>query len=165
MLESHEHKHAVHEFDGIIENRVTKPPVYFTILFYGLILWGVLFIGWYLLSGWSSQDEFAEKMAAHTGAPVTSQAEPPTPTKTAAVSEAEEIDSEELFAARCAGCHGSEGEGAFGPDLTASSYQYGKDRASVHESIANGRPKNMPAFSDSFSAAEIDALTDYVLDL
>lgn len=52
-------------FDGIKENRETKPPAYFNLLYYGLIIWGVIFMGYYLLSGWSSQDEFKEKMATH----------------------------------------------------------------------------------------------------
>ena len=52
-------------FDGIKENRENKPPPYFNILFYGLIIWAVIFMGYYLFSGWSSHDEFQEKMNAH----------------------------------------------------------------------------------------------------
>lgn len=52
-------------FDGIKENRENKPPAYFNILYYGLIIWGLLFMGYYLLSGWSSGNEFQEKMNAH----------------------------------------------------------------------------------------------------
>ena len=51
-------------FDGI-KDQHEKPPVYFNILFYGLIVWGVIFMGYYLLSGWSSQDEFKDKMNDH----------------------------------------------------------------------------------------------------
>ena len=52
-------------FDGIKENRENKPPSYFNILFYGLIIWGVIFMGYYLFSGWSSHGEFQEKMSTH----------------------------------------------------------------------------------------------------
>ena len=52
-------------FDGIRENRENRPPTYFNILFYGLIIWGIMFMGYYLLSGWSSHNEFQEKMSAH----------------------------------------------------------------------------------------------------
>jgi cytochrome c oxidase cbb3-type subunit 3 len=52
-------------FDGIRENNENSPPPYFNILFYGLIIWGLLFMGYYLMSGWSSQSEFQEKMDAH----------------------------------------------------------------------------------------------------
>jgi cytochrome c oxidase cbb3-type subunit 3 len=148
-------KHA----DGIVEDRKKAPPVYFYILFYGLIAWAVIFMAWFLLSGWSSHEEFAEKMAAHTGVTV---AETPelSGAETGAV-----VDGGELFAERCAGCHGAKGEGAFGPDLTASRYKYGREREEVIESITKGRPKSMPAFSATLSAAEIQALTSYVLEL
>lgn len=52
-------------FDGIRENKENKPPVYFNILFYGLIIWGLIFMGYYLFSGWSSHSEFETKMSAH----------------------------------------------------------------------------------------------------
>ena len=51
-------------FDGIKENK-KSPPAYFNILFYGLIVWGLIFMGYYLVSGWSSHGEFEEKMNAH----------------------------------------------------------------------------------------------------
>ena len=53
------------QFDGIKENKENRPPAYFNILFYGLIIWGVIFMGYYLFSGWSSHDELQEKMNAH----------------------------------------------------------------------------------------------------
>jgi len=51
-------------FDGIKESG-KKPPAYFNLLYYGLILWGIIFMGYYLCSGWSSHGEFQEKMQAH----------------------------------------------------------------------------------------------------
>jgi cytochrome c oxidase cbb3-type subunit 3 len=57
----HNEEHA----DGIVENRENNPPVYFNILFYGLIIWGIIFMAYYLFSGWSSDAEFQEKMATH----------------------------------------------------------------------------------------------------
>lgn len=53
------------KFDGIRENRETPPPAYFTILFYGLIIWGLIFSAYFLCSGWSSHGEFQEAMQAH----------------------------------------------------------------------------------------------------
>jgi cytochrome c oxidase cbb3-type subunit 3 len=167
MLDNHEHKHAVHEFDGIIENQVSKTPVYFTVLFYGLIIWGVAFMSFYLLSGWSSQAEFQEKMAAHKGEqPVKEQAASPTPVPAAAKAPAAvvEADGQTLFKKHCAGCHGANGKGAFGPDLSGE-YKYGKTTMAVQESIAYGRPKNMPGFEQKLSQGEIEALTEFILSL
>ncbi len=51
--------------DGIVEDRKQAPPSYFYILFFGLIIWGVIFCGYYLFSGWSSDSEFQEKMGTY----------------------------------------------------------------------------------------------------
>lgn len=53
------------KFDGIKENRENPPPAYFNILYYGLILWGIIFSAYFLFSGWTSHGEFKEKMDAH----------------------------------------------------------------------------------------------------
>ena len=52
-------------FDGIKENRENPPPVYFSVLFYGFIIFGIVYAAFYLLSGWSSQGEFKEEMKEH----------------------------------------------------------------------------------------------------
>lgn len=60
-IDQHTDEHA----DGITENRKQAPPLYFNVLFYGLIIWGVIFMAYYLLSGWSSHQEFEQKMEIH----------------------------------------------------------------------------------------------------
>lgn len=52
-------------FDGIKENRDNPPPVYFSALFYGFIIFGIVYAAFYLFSGWSSQHEFQEEMKEH----------------------------------------------------------------------------------------------------
>jgi cytochrome c oxidase cbb3-type subunit 3 len=175
MLDDHKHKHAVHEFDGIVENRVSTPPVYFNILFYGLIIWGIAFCAYYLLSGWSSEAEFQEKMAAHTGTleQIQAQAQPLAQPQTqagetaaaAARPSAQPLDGEALYAAECSACHGQDATGGFGPDLTAASYQHGKSPAEIRESISAGRGANMPGYAGQLSDAEIDSLVEYLLQL
>jgi cytochrome c oxidase cbb3-type subunit 3 len=160
----HHEEHA----DGIVEDRTKAPPVYFTILFYGLIIWGVAFMSFYLLSGWSSDAEFQEKMAVHKGeAPVQQQAAPApetTPAPPATEVPAAVADGQELYAKHCASCHGAEGKGGFGPDLSGE-YKYGKTDMAVEESISYGRPGNMPAFDKKLSSEQIKTLTDYILSL
>lgn len=155
--------------DGIVEDREKAPPVYFTVLFYGLIIWGIAFMAFYLLSGWSSDAEFQQKMAAHKGEPQTQQqaqapAAPPTTAPAPVEASATEIDAQALFAQHCAACHGADGKGGFGPDLSGD-YQYGKTETAAKESISAGRPGNMPAFDGKLSAEEIQALTAFILNL
>ena len=159
----HNEEHA----DGIVEDREKAPPVYFNVLFYGLIIWGVAFMSFYLLSGWSSDAEFKEKMAIHKGEqPLQQEAATPTPATAEAQAPAAvaAADGQTLFKKHCAGCHGANGKGAFGPDLSGE-YTYGKTTMAVQESIAFGRPKNMPGFEQKISQEEIDTLTEFILSL
>jgi cytochrome c oxidase cbb3-type subunit 3 len=167
--EPHHEEHA----DGIVEDREKTPPVYFTVIFYGLIIWGVAFMAFYLLSGWSSDAEFREKMAAHVGTPPAEQqaatvtpaalvAPPPVTTPAAAAESG--ADGQALFVKHCAGCHGAEGKGAYGPDLSGD-YKYGKNSMAAQESISFGRPGNMPAFEKKLSPEEIEAVTGFILSL
>ena len=55
-----------HSYDGTTEDRNAPPPFYFNLLFYGLIIWGVVFMAYFLFSGWSSQDEFQQKWTEHS---------------------------------------------------------------------------------------------------
>ena len=180
-----------HDCDGIIENREQRPPVYFTVLFYGLIIWGVAFSAFYLLSGWSSEAEFQMKIKAHETrnqstaaappaqpAPIVKPAEPapappPAPQPTAAPAAvaaaptvAAKPDAKVLFAEKCAMCHGADARGGFGPNLTAKEYEYGKTRQAIFLSISQGRANNkMPGFEGQLKREEIYALADYLLAL
>ncbi len=162
-IDPHHEEHA----DGIVEDREKAPPVYFTVLFYSLIIWAVAFMAFYLLSGWSSDAEFQEKMAAHKGEPPPQQqAVTPTPATVTpqATAPAIAVSGQELFKKHCSGCHGAEGKGAFGPDLSGD-YKYGKTSVAARESISSGRPGNMPAFEQKLSPEEIEALTEFILSL
>jgi cytochrome c oxidase cbb3-type subunit 3 len=150
--EPHNDEHA----DGIVENREQRPPVYFNILYFGLIIWGVIFMAYYLFSGWSSGAEFKQKMADHKEQ--TTQAAPAAATAVPVV-----VDAATLFADNCTMCHGPEGKGGIGPDLTSADYIYGKETAAIIKSIKAGRPNGMPNFGNQFSAAEIDALANHLL--
>jgi len=180
-----------HDYDGITEDRERRPPVYFTVLFYGLIIWAVAFCAFYLLSGWSSDAEFQVKMQAHEekyqspAAPPAAKAEPadqpaappqtPGPATaagtaataaTAAPAAAGQPDAKALYAGKCAMCHGADGKGGFGSDLTSAAYVYGKHREAIAASITQGRGNGkMPAFDGQLKREEIDALADYLLSL
>ncbi|MFO7811433.1 MAG: c-type cytochrome [Pelovirga sp.] len=161
-------KHEEHA-DGIVEDRKQAPPLYFNILFYGLIIWGIGFSAYYLLSGWSSEKEFEGKMATYqeTYAPSASAAAESTEEFAAAQTTAAEdngINAASLYNSNCAACHGAGGAGGFATDLTGD-YAYGKDADSIRTSIIDGRGEMMPAFADSLSSNEISALVTYLLEL
>ena len=165
MLETHQHHHDTRDFDGITDDRASKIPWYFSALFFGLVIWGVGYMGYFLFSGWTQEGEFEQKMAAfeatyrqESAAPAAAAAAPPSQEELLA-------KGAELYRKRCRACHGPEGKGGVGTDLTRSAYDYGRDPAAVTQSITGGRPGGMPAFGNQFSAGETQAVTTYVLSL
>lgn len=167
-----QNEQAQHDYDGIIEDHEQKPPVYFTILFYGLIVWGVAFCAFYLFSGWSSEAEFQMKMSAYeeryqapAEAPAPASAKQPEQAAVVAATPASSPDAAAIYAQRCAMCHGADAKGGIGPDLTAAEYVNGKTPEAVTKSISAGIGGGMPAFGNQLTQEEIKALVDYLLAL
>ena len=65
----------------------------------------------------------------------------------------------------CDGCHGGGAVGAVGPSLTDGRWRYGGADADVYRSIAEGRPKGMPAFGGVLQPAMIWRLVAYLKSL
>lgn len=163
--ERHHHEHPTHNFDGIVENRRNKPPIYFTVMLYGLIAWGTVFIAYFLMSGWSSTGEFQREMDTYK-----EQAEKRQQSLAATGTGTEKTQGDPaigkgLYATHCSGCHGGKGEGGIGPALTRTEYKYGRTQEVVTESIRSGRPGGMPGFGTQISAEEIEHLVAFVLTL
>jgi cytochrome c oxidase cbb3-type subunit III len=172
IMEQNQQGH--HDYDGIIEDREQKPPVYFTILFYSLIVWAVAFSAFYLLSGWSSEAEFQTKMSAYEEqyqtpkeepAAALSPAEQPEEAATVAAKPESVPDGAAIYAQRCAMCHGGDAKGGIGPDLTAAEYAHGKTPEAISRSISAGIGGGMPAFGNQLKQEDIKALVDYLLSL
>lgn len=64
-------------------------------------------------------------------------------------------EGEAIFGANCRSCHGKEGEGGFGPNLTDREWKYGGSDAAVYASISEGRPGGMPAFGKNLGGDRI----------
>lgn len=146
------------DFDGIKYRGETPPPAIFNVLFYGLIIFALIFMGYYLFSGWSSEEEFAERKKAQEA---TLKATAPAPSARAD----EKADpakflaeGKKVYAERCAVCHGPEGKGGIGPDLTKKDLKYGKTNEALEESIEKGRPGGMPGFGGQISKEQVKGL-------
>jgi cytochrome c oxidase cbb3-type subunit 3 len=73
-----------------------------------------------------------------------------------------------IFATNCVACHGPDGKGnqALGaPNLTDELWLYGGDKATVIETITNGRGGVMPAWTGRLGPATIKELAIYVHSL
>jgi len=152
-----------HNYDGIKYSEETKSPLVFRILMSVLVIWGVLFIAYFLFSGWSSSSEFEQKKKAKAAQLAAS----------GAVAKAHPEGKKEdyiaagkaEFAAKCASCHGADAKGKIGPDLTRKEYKFGRTPAAITESISLGRPGGMPAFGKEISHEKIEGLVQYLLSL
>lgn len=157
------------DYDGIRYNAKDVPPLVFKLLYYGLWIWGLCFMGYFLFSGWSSYGEYAEikkakearlaaqKQTGAGGVTVNTLGERKTPELIA--------QGKKDFAAHCASCHGPAAQGGIGPDLTRKKYKYGKSAPEVTRSVLEGRPGGMPAFKNELSTDQINGVVQYLLSL
>ncbi|MGV8856797.1 MAG: c-type cytochrome [Devosia sp.] len=65
----------------------------------------------------------------------------------------------------CAGCHGYDGKGNMGPDLTDDAWRYGGTPVEVYKSIYEGRPQGMPAWGNTLPTDPIWQLVAYIQSL
>ncbi|MVT07074.1 cbb3-type cytochrome c oxidase N-terminal domain-containing protein [Chitinophaga tropicalis] len=77
---------------------------------------------------------------------------------------ADDISSgQKLFAANCAACHGPQGQGVVGPNLTDSYWLHGGDIKKVFSTIKYGVPdKGMKSWKDDFSPKQLAQLASYI---
>ena len=158
-----------HDYDGIRYRDEKSSPRIFRVLFTVLVMWAVLFMGYYLFSGWSSQSEtdaarkvLAEKkQAAHKAVEATAGLHQGSGDKIETYIAAGKLQ----YAKHCVACHGENAKGIVGPDLTASTYKYGKTRQDITKTISEGRPGGMPSFSSQIDPEQIEGLVEYLLSL
>lgn len=156
------------EYDGIRYRPNDEPPLPFKILHRGLALWGICFIAYYLLSGWSSHGEYIQVKKAKEARLAAEKAkggEEKLATHEEKRSTRDIGEGKKAFAARCASCHGAEAKGGIGPNLTARQFKYGRSAPEVTRSIVEGRPGGMPPFGNELSKEQIEGLVQYVLSL
>lgn len=152
------------DFDGIKYRIERKSPGVFRFLFWGLVVWGAVFIAYYLFGGWSSEGEFEQKKKAKQET-VAKGAAPALEHKEGKKENYIAVGKAE-YAARCASCHGADAKGGIGPDLTRKEYKYGRTEQAIAESIAEGRPDGgMPGFKNELSHEKIEGLVAYILSL
>ncbi|MBC7961398.1 MAG: c-type cytochrome [Steroidobacteraceae bacterium] len=158
-----------HDYDGIKYRDEKRSPGIFRLLFLALVVWGTIYTGYYLFSGWSSRSEADaakkmiddQKQAAHKAVEATVDGTSGSGHKVETYLAA----GKQLFGDLCAACHGETAKGGVGPDLTVSKYKYGKARLDFAKSISEGRSGGMPAFNSQISKEQVESLVEYVLSL
>ncbi len=159
-----------HDYDGIkeLDNRV---PPWFNFLFYGTIIFGIIYlINYHILgSGSVQEDEYAAEMLAaeterniliKTGQFLNEE------TVTAKMDAATLDEGKTIFTKNCVSCHGSDGGGIVGPNLTDDYWIHGGGIKNVFKVIKVGVPsKGMIAWETQLSPNQMQAVASYVLSL
>lgn len=164
-----------HDFDGIQEYD-NPVPTWLSALFIISTLAGIAYAVYYPsipnvdgLSGWTQAGQYEQQMAREEEryAPMKAEAEKQALEMLAAMSNdpATIAAGKEIFAVRCAACHGMDAEGRVGPSLIDYEWFYGSTPKDILHSIREGRPKGMPAWKVELNAEEIQSVTAYVLSL
>jgi len=120
-------------------------PLWFNAGFYGMIVFGLFYLAYYSLSGWSSAGQYDSEVAAFDERYAHVRASAPTSNPfhgdAAAIAAGQQV-----FTTICAACHKPDGRGLVGPSLVDPYWKYGSDDAELFASVATGRPGGMPAW-------------------
>lgn len=155
-----------HDYDGIreLDNQL---PEWWLFIFGATVIFAFIYWLHYEVAGGPSTDqELAVAMEAHKAnqkqAPLLGE------DRLAALFTAENIaGGSKVFADKCAVCHGPQGGGVIGPNLTDQFWLHGQGtRADVFKAIAEGVPaKGMPAWRDLVPEDELVAVSSFVHSL
>lgn len=160
---------VAHDFDGIRELD-TNLPLWFNLLFFGTVIWGIVYILHFTfgpadvgVKAWKEQDvALQEVKAKNATGPLTEE-------QLRGLSKNPEriAQGARLYTATgCATCHGVEGLGVVGPNLRDRMWIHGSTMVEIVKVIANGAANNtMPAQKNLMSQDDINNLTIFIVSL
>ena len=159
-----------HDFDGIkeLDNRI---PPWFNYLFYGTIIFGIVYMLDYhvLKTGKLPAQEYQEEMqqAALQRAELIKSGALVNENNVTRLTDASALsDGKEVFKANCVPCHGENGQGIIGPNLTDEYWIHGGGIKNVFKTIKYGVPaKGMLTWEGKLNPREIQEVASYVLSL
>ncbi len=159
-----------HNYDGIKELDNDLPP-WWKYGFYLTIVTGVIYLvgyhitGSFKLSGEEYTSEVAEadaKIAEYRNKMALNVDE----TNAVFLTESDKIaKGQTIFKEKCVACHGNNGEGTIGPNLTDNYWLYGGKPGDVFKTVKNGTNKGMQAWKESLSPVDIQNVISYVHSL
>jgi cytochrome c oxidase cbb3-type subunit 3 len=157
-----------HDYDGIRELNNPTPP-WWRYGFYFSIIFGAVYLWRYHVTH-AAPLQIEELQIAEAKAAVAKEAY----LKNAAnnidennvtlLKDAADVDAgKKLFIASCAACHGPEGQGMVGPNLTDDYWLHGGKVNEIFSTIKYGVPeKGMKSWKEDFSPKQLAQLTGYI---
>ena len=163
-----------HKWDGDLEEYNNPLPLWWLMLFYLTIIFGigylVLFPGmgnYKGMLGWTSEGQYQTEMqmAENRYGDVFAQFAGITPEELVGNEAAIDIGAR-IFSNNCSVCHGSDGRGARGfPNLTDNDWQWGEGSEAILAALNNGRNAAMAPLGAAIGDEGTDNVAHYVLSL
>ncbi len=159
-----------HNYDGIreLDNRV---PPWFSFLFYGTIVWGIIYMLVFHVFGNGQvqsteynqemqQTAFERQLLIKSGAFINET------TVTQLTDAASLSEGKEIFQKNCVTCHGQNAQGVVGPNLTDDYWIHGGGIKNIFTTIKNGVPAmGMISWQTQLDPKKIQAVASYVISL
>ncbi|MEZ4761400.1 MAG: cbb3-type cytochrome c oxidase N-terminal domain-containing protein [Flavobacteriales bacterium] len=160
-----------HEYDGIRELNNVLPP-WWLWLFYGTIIWGVVYlVNVHILGVMPLQAEEYEQEMAQAKEDVAAYLAQfsnlvDESNVTVVTDEATLASGESTYKQFCVACHGANGEGGVGPNMTDAYWIHGGGIKNVFKTIKYGVPqKGMISWQSQLKPSEMQAVASYILTL
>ncbi len=159
-----------HDFDGIRELDNKIPP-WWNVLFYGAIVFSIIYmIDYHVIGDGNVQEsEYQQEMQAaalqlelltKSGAMITEE------TVTILTDAGALAAGKEIFDKNCAACHGFGGEGLVGPNFTDDNWIHGGSIKNMYRTITEGVPaKGMISWKSQLSPNQIQEVASYIRSL
>jgi cytochrome c oxidase cbb3-type subunit 3 len=158
-----------HEYDGIQE--LDNPiPIWFNALFYGSIVFGFIYLLVYHVFGWGMNQNqeylhevaMAEKAKQEYLAQAANLVDESSVEFNAALAPA----GKAIYTANCVACHGANGEGTIGPNLTDRSWLHGGEIKDIFKTVKYGVPeKGMVPWEQTLTPGQIAEVSSYIITL
>lgn len=160
-----------HNYDGIQELDNRLPP-WWLYLFYGGILFGVIYLVRYEMMGGDDQETELRKEMAQAKIDVAkymlTAPDQMSEAKVTQLTDAADLaKGKTIFATNCAACHRADGGGQIGPNLTDDHWIFGGSIKNLFHTISNGGRdgKGMVAWNATLKPTEIQQVASYILSL
>ncbi|WP_214226234.1 cbb3-type cytochrome c oxidase N-terminal domain-containing protein [Pedobacter sp. B4-66] len=163
-----------HKFDGIAE--LDNPtPAWFMVLFYGTIIFAIVYLLSYHVFGLGKlqEEEYTIELRQAEDAKIAFLQKPGSSANKINENNVEQSKDPAvltagagLFKAACAPCHGEHAEGLVGPNLTDEFWLHGGTVNDIFKTIKYGVPdKGMIAWEKTMKPKQIADLTSYIMSL
>jgi cytochrome c oxidase cbb3-type subunit 3 len=156
-----------HNYDGIQELDNVLPP-WWVWMFYGTIIFSFIYWGLYqTFNVWPLQEEAYQIEMAESEEKVYAYKKANNLLISAKnviflTEEADIAAGKKVFEGTCKVCHGAEGEGLVGPNLTDKHWIYGGEVGNIFTSIYEGRPNGMEAQKGKLNEKQIQQVVSYI---